>query len=48
MMKMMAMIGINIQATIKTIRVIETLLKATLTMSKRKVLLSKIDLPNGH
>ena len=47
-MKMMAMIGTNIQATIKTIKVIETLLKATLTMRKAKVLLSKIDLLKGH
>ena len=44
MMKMMMTVVINIQATIKTMTMIETLLQAALKMRKPKVLLSKINL----
>ena len=41
---MMMTVVINIQATIKTMTMIETLLQAALKMRKPRVLLSKINL----
>ena len=45
---MMTILAINIQATIKTMRMIESLPKASLKMRKVWVLLSKIYLLKGH
>ena len=44
----MMIVAINIQATIKTMRLIQNLLQAALNMRKPRVLLSKIDLLKGH
>ena len=44
----MMIVAINIQAIIKMIRMIETLLQAHLKMRKLTVLLSKIELLKRH
>ena len=45
---MMMIVAINIQAAIKTMTMIETLLQAASKMRKPRVLLSKINLLKGH
>ena len=44
----MIMVATNIQATIKTVRMIETLLQAALKVRKPKMFLSKTDLLKGN
>ena len=45
---MMMIVARNIQAAIKTMTMIETLLQAASKMRKLRVLLSKINLLKGH